>query len=318
MVWHYVIWYGVVVLCSVVLCCVLWCCVLCCVVVWYGMVWYGLVYHLRFSSFFSLMRKCYEQLALFYLAKTQQVKDELNKQETARNAGGASKLSRAAKLARKDEKPKEKQEMLLKRETKKELRATWIAARAMATISAVIDTRGQLHGNLTGLLIPKTTGEKIPLPVIHDLLGSLSIVTNTEDGSYMQEDGVVTMDTFINSSNTVQLTWNHLLCYIEYLQRQVSYQALGIRTSGGPLFRWPQLLKLHQMHEFLGSELEVYFKKNYGVYSSPLLLLPDVLVKQSDGESRVKGVVGACLFHFSDHGFNSSNVVEAPVQLHHF
>ena len=241
------------------------------------------------------MRKCYEQLALFYLAKTQRIKKELEDQRATRTS---PKLSRAVtKLARKDTegKIKERQDILIKRGTKKELRATWIAARAMAALTAVIDTRGQLHGNVSGLLIPKATGGKIPLPVIYDLLGSVSIKSD-DDGHYMQGDGIIVMDSWINGANTVQLTWNHLLSYIEYLQRQVSYQSLGIKMHGGPLFRWPKLLKLHQMHEFLGSELEVYVAKSFGVNSSPLLLLPDLPLKpnEKDSQLKVKGNCGPC------------------------
>jgi hypothetical protein len=233
------------------------------------------------------MRKCYEQLALFYIAKTQRIKEELAEQKAKRTS---PKLSRAVtKLARKDPegKIKDKQDILIKRETKKELRAMWIAARAMAALTAVINTRGQLHGNVTGLLIPKAAGEKIPLSVIYDLLGSVSI--KSEEGECMQDDGIITMDSWINGLNTVQLTWNHLLSYIEYLQRQVSYQSLGVKTHGGPLFRWPKLLKLHRMHEFLGSELEVYVAKGFGVKSSPLLLLPDLPLKPNEKDSKLKG-----------------------------
>lgn len=238
------------------------------------------------------MRKCYEQLALFYVAKTDKIKEDLAHQATKRTS---PKLSRAVtKLARKDNesKIKDKQEIFVKRETKKELRAIWVAARAIATLTAVIDTRGQLHGNVTGLSLPKVTGEKIPLPVIHDLLGSISIVLQPDDGGFIQEDGVITMESWINSLNTVQLTWNHLLSYVEYLQRQISYQSLGINTDGGPLFRWPILLKLHQMHEFLGSELEIYVKKGYGVKCSPLLFLPDLPMKPNKSAARVKGEDG--------------------------
>jgi hypothetical protein len=44
------------------------------------------------------------------------------------------------------------------------------------------------------------------------------------------------------------------------------------------------------MHEFLGSELEVYVKKGYGVKCSPLLLLPDLPVKKDENDSRIKGI----------------------------
>ena len=259
------------------------------------MIWYSIVFITPIFLFihsFRLMRKCYEQLTLFYLAKAEKVREELANQEASR-ASDAPNLSRVVtKLARKDPegKIKDKHALLVKRETKKELRAIWIAARAVATLTAVIDTRGQLHGNVTGLLISKTSGEKIPLPVIHDLLGSVSIVLRPEIEHFIQEDGVITMESWINSSNMVQLTWNHLLSYIEYLQRQISYQSLGVKTHGGPLFRWPKLLKLHQMHEFLGSELEVYVKKGYGVKCSPLLLLPDLPVKKDESDSRIKGI----------------------------
>ena len=232
------------------------------------------------------MRKCYEQLALFYFAKTERVKEELTKQNAKRSSPKVS--SAVSKLSRKDSEGKDKLDVLVKRETKKELRAIWVAIRALTALSAVIDTRGHLHGNVTGLLISKATGEKIPLPVIYDLLGSVSI--KSEDGQYMLEDGVITMDSWINGLNTVQLTWNHLLSYIEYLQRQVSYHSLGVKiTQGGPLYRWPKLLKLQQMHEFLGCELEVYIEKGYGVKCSPLLLLPDLHVKQNEAVSQLKG-----------------------------
>ncbi|CAB3989196.1 Hypothetical predicted protein, partial [Paramuricea clavata] len=244
-----------------------------------------------FDHNLELMRKCYEQLTLFYLAKAEKMREELANQEASR-ASDTPNLSRVVtKLARKDPegKIKDKHALLVKRETKKELRAIWIAARAVTTLTAVIDTRGQLHGNVTGLLISKTSGEKIPLPVIHDLLGSVSIVLRPEVEHFIQEDGVITMESWINGSNMVQLTWNHLLSYIEYLQRQISYQSLGVKTHGGPLFRWPKLLKLHQLHEFLGSELEVYVKNGYGVKCSPLLLLPDLPVKKDESDSRIKG-----------------------------
>lgn len=235
------------------------------------------------------MRKCYEELALFYFAKTEQVKNEFAKQAGKRNEKSPKPSRAVARLARRDteSKLKEKQDLLVKRETKKELRAIWVAARAIATLTAVIDTRGQLHGNVTGLFISRATGQKIPLPVIHDLLGSISI--KCEEGQYIADDGIVTMESWINNVNIVQLTWNHLLSYIEYLQRQVSYQSLGVKTHGGPLYRWTKLLKLHQMHEFLGSELEVYVKKSFGVKCSPLLLLPDLPVKQSPGSAKLKG-----------------------------
>ena len=233
------------------------------------------------------MRKCYEQLGLFYVAKSERMREELTKQDEKRND---PKLSRVVtKLARKDTegKPKDRGDLLIKRETKKELRAIWIAARAVATTTAVIDTRGQLHGNVTGLFLSKATGQKIPLPVIHDLLGSVFI--KSENGEHIQDNGVITMESSINGKNTVQLTWNHLLSYIEYLQRQVNYQSLGIKAHGGPLFRWPKLLKLRQMHEFLGSELEIYVKKGYGVKCSPLLLLPDLPLKKKESKPKVKG-----------------------------
>ena len=241
------------------------------------------------------MRKCYEQLALFYFAKTEHMKNELVKQ-AAKRGEKSPKLSRAvSKVVRKDTdgRIKDKHDLLVKRETKKELRAIWIAARAIATLTAVIDTRGQLHGNVTGLFISKATGQKIPLPVIHDLLGCISIKCD-EEGQHILDDGIITMESWINSVNTVQLTWNHLLSYIEYLQRQVSYQSLGVKTHGGPLYRWTKLLKLHQMHEFLGSELEVYVKKGYGVKCSPLLLLPDLPVKPNTGAAKLRGKIELC------------------------
>ena len=242
------------------------------------------------------MRNCYEQLSLFYLAKTQKIREELVKQQETKqqedkrtSSPGSLKPSRAlTKVVRKDEgKMKEKLEQLVKRETKKEVRAIWTAARAMATISAVIDTRGHLHGNVAGVFISKATGRKIPLPVIHDVLGSVSITC--DDGCFIKEDGVLTMESLVNGSNIVQLTWNHLLTHIEYLQRQIRYQSLGVTTHGGPLFRWPRLLKLHQLHEFLGSELEVYVKKGYGVKCSPLLMLPELPLKKNESYSRTRG-----------------------------
>lgn len=229
------------------------------------------------------MRKCYQQLVLFYLKKTKKVKEQFS------NKTSANKWHNAAKIISKDSqgKTKDKQELLLRRETKRELRATWIACRAMSVLSTTIDSRSLLYGYITGLSIPKSSGEKIPLSVLHDLLGSVSI--SSINGGEIQNDGVITMNTFVNGTNTVQITWNHLLYYVDHLRRQVSYHSLGINAIGGALFRWSKLLKLQEIHEFLNSELDVYEKNASGVNVSPILLLPELPLKKTEVTSHQKG-----------------------------
>lgn len=228
------------------------------------------------------MKECYEELALFYITKTQQQKPD-DVVEVAKSSGKASpsKLNRlGSKLSRKEKESREKkhEEMMARRETKKELKAAWVAIRAAATITTVLRKRALLVGDVTELSISKETGVKIPESAIHDMLGAVSMVLNSEDESCLQEDGVITMDSYINGSNDVRLTWVHLLSHVSYLQRQISYQSLGVKTAdhGAPLFRWRKLLKLCQMRHLLKTELNIYAETCFGVYPSPLLMLTDV------------------------------------------
>ena len=253
-------------------------------------------YNQHCFSFLRLMKECYEELALFYIAKTQRQKPE-DVVEVAKSSGkvSPSKLNRVgSKLSRKEKESRERkqEEMMARRETKKELKAAWVAIRAAATITAVLKKRALLVGDVTELSISKETGVKIPESAVHDMLGAVSMILNTKDDSCLQEDGVITMDSYINGSNDVRLTWVHLLSHVSYLQRQISYQSLGVKTAGhgAPLFRWRKLLKLCQMRHLLKTELNIYAESCLGVYPSPLLMLTDVSGKKSDYDLNNTGI----------------------------
>lgn len=242
---------------------------------------------------FRLMKDCYEQLASLYLTKIQRLKPDLAVEEVKATTNVSIKMTRSnSKLSRKEREAKEKeQEIKANPETKKEIKAAWVAIRAAAMTTAVINACGHLLGDVTQLSISEATGVKIPRSVVHDMLGAVSIIMGPDGESCVKDRGAITMESYINDSNVVQLTWVHLLSHVSYLQGQVSYQSLGVTNvgHGGPLFRWQKLLKLYQMRHFLSTELELYDQNCTGVYPSPLLLLLIASESKDDDNSPCSG-----------------------------
>ncbi|PFX16137.1 Uncharacterized protein C12orf55-like [Stylophora pistillata] len=239
----------------------------------------------------GLMKQAYLEMALVLISNANTFKPPKTPEQPPRRTEtptssvkeGGRKMSKKGSGKEKEKKEKETREK--NRELDKEMRTAWAAIRAAGVVSSAQYKIKILTGDpeITALKLSEKAASSVPGLALFDLLGTDDVIKNSEDGTLVAQDGIVTMGTIINNSNRVQITWLHLLGYLSVLRRQCSYAALGVHsedeessskgsTSVLPFFSANKALKLSNMHSFLRSELGPYAAECCGVFPPEVLL----------------------------------------------
>lgn len=224
------------------------------------------------------MKQAYLEMSLVLISNANKFKPPKTPDLPARATDTPSTTPRERKMSKKgsgkekDRKDKEHREK--NKELDKETRTAWAAIRAAGVVSSAQYKIGILTGDpeITALKLSEKAASSVPALALFDLLGTDDVIKNSEDGTLVAPDGIVTMGTTINNSNRVQVTWLHLLGYLSVLRRQCSYLALGVHSGTKnssanvlPLFSAKRALKLSKMHSFLKNELGPYATECCGV-----------------------------------------------------
>ena len=237
------------------------------------------------------MRQAYLEIGLVYLTNVKRLTSQ--RPSTSPSSQERAQLSRESKRMSKKElslKEKERKEKLLEakewnKELDKHVKATWAAFRAAALVATAQHRLGLLSGDpeITALKMSEKSGGSLPVFALFDMLGTDDVITSLDTDTRVAKDGIVTMGTSVNNSNSVQITWLHVLGYLSVLRRQCSYSALGVTWQGEeavqfgnvvlvPLFSANKALKLSRLHAFLRAELPAYAHECCGVYPPEPLL----------------------------------------------